>query len=123
MSDNSILGSYHETLRNLEITEKSRTTFLILIALVILLVVIVVIMLAVWPSIPSYLKLPICNNKFCLSSSLQVSSLVDREQTVCAAPYEWACGQFVQEFNGHELNGKFRGEWNQRNVFRYDGKS
>lgn len=59
----------------------------------------------------------------CLSSSLQIISALDRNQPTCEATYDWACGNFARDFSeNHELSGKFRGEWNQRNSFKFEGK-
>lgn len=114
------LGSYEDALRNLELTQKSRTTFIALLVIILLLLVTIIILSILWPSIPSYLKYPVCNNKACLETSLQILSWSNQSvDDTCESPYALTCGRFFDEFQDHELYNRFRGEWNSRSLYKY----
>lgn len=113
-------GSYEDALRNLELTQKSRSTFIALLVIILLLLLTIIILSILWPSIPSYLKYPVCNNKACLETSLQILSWSNQSvDDTCDSPYELTCGHFLDEFQDHELYNKFRGEWNSRSLYKY----
>lgn len=115
-----VSGTYDDVLRNLEITQKSRTTFLILLVIIILLLLVIIILSILWPSIPSYLKYPVCNNKVCLEASLQTLSWSNQSvDNQCESPYEMACGNFIETYQEHEMYNRYKGEWNSRSYYNY----
>uniref|UniRef100_A0A336N4G1 CSON011337 protein n=1 Tax=Culicoides sonorensis TaxID=179676 RepID=A0A336N4G1_CULSO len=117
---NIFIGSYEDALKNLELTKKSRSTFIVLLCIIFLLLLTIIILSILWPSIPSYLKYPVCNSKECLEASLQLLSWSNQStHDICESPYAFACGRFSDEFQEHELFNRYKGEWNTRSFYNY----
>ncbi|XP_063704868.1 protein gone early [Culicoides brevitarsis] len=117
---NRFIGTYDDVLKGLELTQKSRSTFIALIVVILLLLLTIIILSILWPSIPSYLKYPVCNSKACLETSLQILSWSEPDvEDACDAPRALTCGRFHEEFQEHELYNRYRGEWNSRSLYKY----
>lgn len=71
-SKNKLKGTYDAMLTRLDISEKARLPFLLIIGVCVFLLVVVIVLIAFWPRIPFYMRAEICVEKECMDSSSQV---------------------------------------------------
>lgn len=66
-------GTYDELVGKLDLSERARLPFVLVIALCALLLATLIVLVAFWPRIPAYMRAPVCVDKECLDAAAQVS--------------------------------------------------
>lgn len=69
---NKFRGRYDELMGRLDLSERSRVPFAVLVALCAVLLIVVIVLVALWPRLPAYLRTPVCVERECLEASAQV---------------------------------------------------
>lgn len=107
-------------LEKYEVSKKAKKIISILIVLLVVLIAALIILIILWPSIPDYMKMPVCADRECLDASAQILDWSNQTVNVCDNPYEWACGKFENHFQQHNFYERSPGEWNLKKVMHYN---
>lgn len=107
----------------MSLSRKRRILYVATACLCALLLVIIIMLLAFWPEVPFHLRAPLCLQRECVESSRQLLLWANTTKSACHETYDWACGNFADEYANGDYYVIKRGEWNYKTYNEYQGKS
>ncbi|XP_023166573.2 protein gone early isoform X1 [Drosophila hydei] len=103
----------------MSLPRKSRILYVATACLCALLLVIIIMLLAFWPEVPFHLRAPLCLQRECVESSRQLLLWANTTKSACHETYDWACGNFADEYANGDYYVIKRGEWNYKTYNEY----
>ncbi|KAL9877928.1 protein gone early isoform X1 [Glossina fuscipes] len=98
----------------MRLSRKRRILYITTACLCAVLLVIIILLIAFWPEVPFYLRAELCLEKECVQASQQLLLWSNSSRNPCHQTYEWACGNFAQDYADNDYFVIKRGEWDYK---------
>uniref|UniRef100_A0A1A9X5C5 Uncharacterized protein n=1 Tax=Glossina brevipalpis TaxID=37001 RepID=A0A1A9X5C5_9MUSC len=103
----------------MRLSRKRRILYITTACLCAVLLVIIIMLIAFWPEVPFYLRAELCLEKECVQASQQLLLWSNSSKNPCHQTYEWACGNFAQDYADNDYFVIKRGEWDYKTYNEY----